>query len=374
MKKFINSIIKLLINIVIILILIALCFIVYLFFISKTNNIATVDTVSHFKSLENQSTGLSNTIYNREPININLNSFSNINNTEVTTNNLNHFYYNQLDDTSRIIYDALNNNIENLKKNNYKINFSTKFNDLLHQTDGQYRLNVAFQTALDAFFYDHPELFYIDLTKISLVIQYTTLGPKTTYTVSIVPSNGQNYLHDYFKSEAQVNESISKIENIRKSTIQSLHAKSEYENVLLVHDALVNSLEYDSSTEKPNSHNIYGAFIEKSAVCEGYAKAFKYFLDDLGIESILVSGTATNSSGKTESHMWNYIKLDEDWYGVDVTWDDPIIIGGNSKDILRHDYFCKGNNVFKKSHIINNKISDEGMPFNIPTLSNKNYR
>ena len=85
--------------------------------------------------------------------------------------------------------------------------------------------------------------------------------------------------------------------------------------------------------------------------CEGYEKSFKYILDSLNIENILVSGTATNSSGEIESHMWNYIKLNNNWYGVDVTWDDPIIIGGFSKNNLRHDYFLKGYTTFNKSHI-----------------------
>ena len=372
MKSFIDSIIKLLINTVIIVGLVALCLILYIFFISQMNNTAIEDTVSYFKSSTSQSADLAPGT--KEPINISLNSDDNINNSTKLNNNISCFYYEQLDDNAKIIYDALNDNIENLKKSNYKISFSTKFNTLLNQTDGQYRLNIAFQSALDAFFYDHPEFFYIDLTKISLYIKYTTIGSKTTYTVSIVPTNNQNYLDDNFKTEAQVDEAISSVENIKKSTLKSLDGKSDYEKALYVHNALVNSLEYDSSTERANSHNIYGALVEKRVVCEGYAKAFKYILDDLDIECILVNGTATNSSGKTESHMWNYIKLDGNWYGVDVTWDDPIIVGGSSKNRIRYDYFCKGSNVFNESHIISNKISDEGKTFKIPTLSNRNYK
>lgn len=370
MRNFINSIIKLLINTVIIVSLVAFCIILYVFFISQMNNTSIEDTVSYFKSSTNQSSILSGDTIT--PINISLSSEDNIsNNSTKVNNNINYFYYNQLDENAKIIYEALNNNIDNLKKSNYKIDFSTKFNTLLNQTNGQYKLDIAFQSALDAFFYDHPELFYIDLTKINLIIKYTTIGPKTTYTVSIAPSDNQNYLYDNFKSEVQVNEAISNVENIKHSTIKSLNGKSAYEKALYVHDALVNSLEYNSSA---NCHNIYGALVEKSAVCEGYAKAFKYILDDLNIECILVSGNATNSSKKTELHMWNYIKLDGKWYGVDVTWDDPIIVGGYTKNIIRHDYFCKGSNVFNESHVVSNKISDEGKLFKIPTLSNKNYK
>ena len=44
-----------------------------------------------------------------------------------------------------------------------------------------------------------------------------------------------------------------------------------------------------------------------------------------------MQGTATNSSGQTENHAWNCIKINDVWYEVDPTWDDPIIIGGNGR-------------------------------------------
>ncbi|MCD7778201.1 MAG: chitobiase/beta-hexosaminidase C-terminal domain-containing protein, partial [Clostridiales bacterium] len=42
-----------------------------------------------------------------------------------------------------------------------------------------------------------------------------------------------------------------------------------------------------------------------------------------------------------DSHMWNLVKMDEEeWYGVDVTWDDD-------DTLIYYDYFLKGENVFK---------------------------
>jgi len=370
MKNFIDSIIRIFLNTVIIVGLLALCFTAFVILLSKSNDISVTDTLSYIKSFSNQSSDF--TLTDQEPVNIYINNSINDNINISTTNNK--YYYKQLNDNSKLVYDALENNIDNLKKDDFIINFSTKFNNLLNQSDGQYILNRSFQTALDAFFYDHPELFYIDLTKISLVIQYTSIGSKTTYTVSIAPQNGNNYLHDNFDSEEDVNKAVTKVENIRNNIISSLSNTNDYNKALKVHDILVNSLEYDSTTNKTNTHNIYGALTQKQVVCEGYAKTFKYILDSLNIECILVSGTGTDSSGKTEPHMWNYINLDGNWYGVDVTWDDPIIIGGSNKNIIRHDYFCKGYYLFNKSHIISNKISNNGYSFKIPTLSNKDYK
>lgn len=371
MRRFIDWVIRFLINTVITFSLLALGLLVFVVLLSKTNDISIEDTVSYVKSFGAEISDLTLT----DKTLIDFSSSDSVQNNIITNNTNNKFYYKQLDDNSKIIYNSLENNIDNLKKDNFTINFSTKFNKLLNQSNGQYKLNKSFQSAIDAFFYDHPDLFYIDLTKISLIIKYTSIGSKTTYTVSIAPENGNNYLYKSFTSESSVNKAISKVENIRNNIINEFSSNdTDYSKALKVHDILVNSLEYDSTTSKVNSHNIYGALVQHEVVCEGYAKAFKYILDSLDIECILVSGTGTNSSGETEAHMWNYIKLDGNWYGVDVTWDDPIIIGGFTKKIIRHDYFCKGLNVFKEDHIISNKLSDDGKSFSIPTLSTKKYK
>ena len=369
MKKIINSFIGILVNTVIILALLAACIIGFIFLFSKLNGIPFKEILS-FGTDNNE---ITLTESSSEEI-VYVNNLEK-NNNQIIINTNNKFYYNQLDDNSKLIYDALEDNLEHLKESKYTIDFSTKFNDLLKQDNGQEVLDLAFQTSIDAFFYDHPELFYIDITKISLVIHYKTVGPLTTYTVSIEPKNGINYLNDNFNSQKDVETAISKIENIKNTLIQKIANETDYNKALKVHDALVNCLEYDSTDNNHNTHNIYGALIEKKVVCEGYAKAFKYILDSLNIQCILVNGEATNSKGITESHMWNYIKLNDNWYGIDVTWDDPIIVGErNNNSPIGHDYFCKGSNFFNESHVICEKISNEGKAFSIPTLSRQNYK
>lgn len=374
--KFIKCIIKILKHIFIILFILLLAFIIYTFVFSKKNNVSVEDTLIHFESIGSEF--IDYTLTDKNSINISLNSVENTNTTnenlQITNSNKSNYYYSQLDSNSKIIYDALENNIDNLKKKNYVINFNTQFNDLLHTSTGQYTLNKAFQSSLDAFFYDHPELFYLDLTKISLIITSTSLGPLTTYTVKLEPKDGTNYLSDTFSSELDVDNAIYEVEKIRNNVVNQLKSENDYNKVLKVHNMLVNSIEYDSTLNKENTHNIYGALVERNVVCEGYAKAFKYILDSLNIECILVSGNATNSSGTTESHMWNYVKLNENWYGVDVTWDDPIIVGGYKKNNIRHDYFLKGKYSFIESHSSSGKISDNGMLFKLPSLSDKNYK
>ena len=63
---------------------------------------------------------------------------------------VNDFYYNQLDQYGKIIYDAIKNNKENMKTGTYKIDFGRQFNDLLHEENGEQILNTAFQSAWNA--------------------------------------------------------------------------------------------------------------------------------------------------------------------------------------------------------------------------------
>lgn len=106
----------------------------------------------------------------------------------------------------------------------------------------------------------------------------------------------------------------------------------DYEKLLAIHDAIVLSCTFSPDGE--NAPTAYGAIVDGSAMCEGYAFAFSYLCTAAGIENYVVSGT--NSKG--EPHLWNKAVCGGEWYNVDCTWDDPILKTENEK-YLRHDYF-----------------------------------
>lgn len=103
---------------------------------------------------------------------------------------------------------------------------------------------------------------------------------------------------------------------------------SDYENELAIHDYLVSNVQYGG--EEDGAYSAYFALIRGYSVCSGYQEAFKTLLDMLGIENMAVNGT-----GNEEAHGWNLVKLDGEWYHVDVTWDDPIDGDGT----ISHKYF-----------------------------------
>ena len=141
-----------------------------------------------------------------------------------------------------------------------------------------------------------------------------------------------------------------------------------------IHDYLIDTIEYEQTVSENNIYNIYGALVLKTCVCEGYAKALQYLLNEAELENIIVTGTATNSDGKTENHAWNYVNIDEKWYAIDTTWDDPVIVGGGKlTNTIRYRYFLKGSNTMDKNHFISAKFTTQGQNFRFPELSITDY-
>ena len=283
------------------------------------------------------------------------------------------YYYNQLEDIAKTIYTELKNNKAKLISGNYSVDYGTRFNTLLNTEGGQDELTEAFQAAWDAFIYDNVDLFYIDVTKVNINIKYESLGGIRTYQVSIGPRNNGSYYIDTFQTQEQVEKARSYLEDVRKQMAEQIATDGIYRKLGKVHNWLIEVVSYDNTSK--NQHTIYGALADNKAVCEGYARAFKYLMDATGVPCVLVSGTATNSRGEEESHAWNYVQINENWYAVDVTWDDPIITGdGELTQELKYKYFLKGATEFKVDHKEDGRISEDGKQFKFPTLSEQNYK
>lgn len=305
-------------------------------------------------------------------------SKNNIENSENDVNYdnivVNKYFYNQLESYSKTIYKAFESNKENMKEGTYKINLGTSFSNILSKQNGQEELGKYYQSAIEAYTYDNPDVFYLSPNKMYLNIETTTKGQNKTYNVYINNGEEANYLNEEFSNKQDINLALEKIEAIRK---QIIHNKTgnDYEDIKMVHDYLVENIEYDTSLQEKNIYNIYGALINGKCVCEGYARAFKYLLDGLGIESTMVIGKGINSSGQSENHAWNYVKLENNWYAVDCTWDDPVIIGGGYiGNSSKYRYFLKGKEDMEKDHTTLGNFTQGGKEFEYPTLNNKSYK
>lgn len=283
------------------------------------------------------------------------------------------YFYEQLNQNQKIIYNGLQESKGNLVSGTYAIEFGNKFYDTLSLENGGDILGDDFQTAIEAFTHDNPDLFYINVSKMYLNMETTKRAFKTTYNVYIKPQDGTTYYADGFKSEAQVRNAIQRIEQVR-DMIKSHLTGNTYKDIKIIHDYLVDNIEYDKNSKSIGKYTIYGALVDKKCVCEGYARSFKYLADSAGINCVLMQGKATNSDGTTENHAWNAVKLNGTWYLIDATWDDPIIVGrGIVLSSVHYKYFLKGERNFNKDHVLERQFTDKGKVFNFPTISVDDY-
>lgn len=296
----------------------------------------------------------------------------NDNNVKYENINVDKYFYNQLEEYSKIIYRAFESNKDNMKSGVYQIEFGNTFSELLSQSNGQKVLNAHYQSAIEAYIYDNPEIFYLNPNKMYLNIEKITRGSNVSYNAYINCGNQSSYLADGFSSKQQIEQAISNLSQIRNSVLQNKTGNT-YNDIKMVHDYIINNTEYDTTISMSNIYNIYGALINKQAVCEGYAKTFKYLMDGLGIPCTLVIGVASNSEGINENHAWNYVKLDGTWYAVDTTWDDPISTSGWVSESAKYKYFLKGSKEILQDHSPSGQFSEGGKVFSYPVISTENY-
>ena len=300
-----------------------------------------------------------------------IDSYSGEYNFNVVTNNK--YYYNQLDNTAKLIYDTIESNLSNMTSGNYEIKLSSQIADVLYEDYGENKLDTSFQSAWDALMLDRVDTFFIDVTKVNLKMRKTTYGKKVTYALSIAPADSNGYLANGLESKEKVDNILNEIKETRDNIVKRLNG-IDYNKIMHAHDWIINNLQYEQNITNNNVYNLYGALIEKSAVCEGYAEALKYILDEVNIPCVLVSGTATNSEGKTERHEWNYVQLYGKWYAIDSTWDDPVVKGtGYVSDSIKHRYFLVGSNEMNKNHFPNGQMTESGQKFVYPTIEIEKY-
>ncbi len=165
-----------------------------------------------------------------------------------------------------------------------------------------------FRQAAAAYYYDHPEVFWYDYAGTAIIIDSTGATISFTY-------------HAAGEQLEQMRAEFSASLNALTASASGL--TDDWSRALAVHDALVAGCDYDSTLSGENIHTAYGALCDSLAVCDGYARAFKCAMDNLGIPCYVVPGQVVLAEGtEPEAHAWNLVQLDGSWTSVDVTWDE----------------------------------------------------
>ncbi len=196
-------------------------------------------------------------------------------------------------------------------------------------------------TIRNTIWYDMPEMFHIE----GIGFSYNTITKNLTY---IIVS---------YRSEFDTNAEYEPKLNEMKSTAEVLlngikgnDSLGDVEKALILHDRLCIWNEYDYNYAE-DSYTAYGALVNKTSVCQGYAMAYMYLLDSVGIEN-------SYCTSDTMNHGWNIVYIDGVPYHVDVTHDDNIDLVGK----LSHENFLVSTDTYKSTAEIHNVDDFDSSP------------
>ncbi len=229
-------------------------------------------------------------------------------------------------------------------------------------------LVTSYGAGRDAFYMDHPDLFYADVFSTSISAGTTADDEYVGYLDS---SRALNTYVGVLNSSAKINTAITAYENAVNTIVTEAGKKSNVvEKIEYVNDYIKTHNTYGYGTKVEGDKNVdtekaafihtsYGALVYNESVCEGYAKSFKAVLDRLEIPCVLVSGYVYNKGSYSyQPHMWNYVQVEGMWYGVDVT----------NNDWSDNRYLLCGSDEMLGDYIVDNVVSTSEYELPYPAI------
>ena len=237
---------------------------------------------------------------------------------ERNPDSFNRYAYNLLNSDERAVYEAVLEAIEN-----FTVEVDTSAASIT-DTQAQKIVNYIQRDHPEIFWFQHGATYYFD---------------PTTHIANKIELQ-------YCMTQDEAKKRQEKIDIATKSFLTSVNdMMSDYEVTLRIYENIIKLVDYDTiglerqnrttvSADVPDDlRSIYGVFVNKKAVCAGYAKAMQYLLNMCGIECTYVT---------SDTHAWNLVNLEGDYYHMDVTWGD----GSDTKkdkvqtDAINYDCFC----------------------------------
>ena len=232
-------------------------------------------------------------------------------------NNAKHFYYyEQLNQEQQQVYDAMYLAAQNPSGKNY---VSAIVSVDPRSSEFRTLANMAFWAML----YDHAELYWLYISR-NICWRYPSYQTRAPYEVYFYVKEYDGFTTDMPFFNDAVKRFMEKIDL----------TKSEREIAKQIHDQLVDLVQYDydlyySGLGYNNiGHTAFGALVNNSSgkkntcVCDGYAHAFVYLMQQAGLNACFISGVAGADETDVGGHAWALAEVDGRWYEVDPTWDD----------------------------------------------------
>lgn len=286
-------------------------------------------------------------------------------------------YYDQLDENNKATYEAMEKWVNTPSTEEITI---TLPNTIIHETESsdtsswtaeetqefwsQIFSNVT--AARNAVDFDYPELFWLDSSNITVTISNIKVSRSMStglYKMKISEFKLKPGIKDEYVDE----ETVKEFYNMLNDSVDNfaIEGTDRYQQVKYIHDYIAKTVVYN--LDAPYCNAATGLFVEPyELLCEGYSKAFKILCDKAGIPCIVIPGNLDPSTN--EGHMWNYVMMEDDeWYGLDCTWDDT----KSTITPVKYTYFLKGSENFNTNHTPDTQYAVTG--FEYPELNADDY-
>ncbi len=194
--------------------------------------------------------------------------------------------------------------------------------------------------ALSAFLSENPDVFWIS----------------NTYTYVYGNDSTVLNLHSYVSSDTCASMAQELIDVLHVFVENLGSSIDEYRREKYIFDFITDRCSYDFSAsnggESWKTYTIYGALVEGKAVCEGYARSAVKLFNLCGVDCAIVNGYLSGlSSENSNTHMWNLVKIEGDWYHLDIT-------GCDSDTLVGYQYFNVTDEQISRSHQIARTYSE----------------
>ncbi|KFM98871.1 peptidase [Bacillus clarus] len=186
---------------------------------------------------------------------------------------------------------------------------------------------------------DVMDKLYQEYNKIVDADEYVKYNVASTrYAIKGIPGNYTFTLNiTYRESKEQTQYVKTQAKAIVSSIVKP--GMDEHEKVKVIHDYVVKHVSYDTSYQ---AYTAYEALANRSAVCQGYTLLTYQLFKEAGIQSHIVTG-----KGNGQAHAWNLVKIENKWYHLDTTFDDPV---PDKAGRVTYSYFNMSDEQLSKDH------------------------
>ena len=190
-----------------------------------------------------------------------------------------------------------------------------------------YHLNESdARVIFETLYYSEAELFFISSAYSYAVSSETGMMGSITPKYLCEKSEIPGLLEDFYERTDAILDS-------------SPVGASDFAKVAYVHDYIAQNFTYDYTY---TNYDVYSMLVEGTGVCQPYSLLARYLLRRLGVETECVTSDSIN-------HEWNTVRLDGEWYHMDITWDDADDAGFYGQ--VGHEYFlCSDEEFMQGDH------------------------